>query len=437
MSSVATEAQYNLLYYCYAPLGVEGRERVAAALSQSQPEAAAPDGPDGVAAAAAAAAPFGRAMGRSASPPLPLSGRARVGLDGLNASLTGARGALEAHAALVSSLSDFAGLAPIDFKYAPVLASRASTDAAFPRALFAGFSVIRVAEIVTLNAPGADAARGGRHAAPADFHALITAPRARTVLIDVRNAYESDIGAFAPPPGAPVELLRPAVRRFEEMPAWVEAHADALRAAPTIAMYCTGGVRCERFSALVRARFPAADVVQLAGGVQRYMEAAEAGALRDASRWRGKLFVFDDRPPVAVATDAAANPHLPGVMGACVRCAAPWDTYAWQRCAGCGVLVLLCDACIQQADATLADATPGAPPPPPPPPPLACRACATHGPPRKAEKKQTSRRKKREPRPDLAAAAAEKRQLKLLQPQAPLEETDTYFLWDDDNDQIM
>ena len=233
-----------------------------------------------------------------------------------------------------------------------------------------------VEEIVTLGAAarGERAQGAARHAPPAEFHALLTGAAASaqgSVLIDCRNAFESDIGTLVPAQGSNLSLLRPPVRRFEDMVAWTEAHAEALARAPRIAMFCTGGVRCERYSALVRSRFPGADVVQLEGGVQRYMEAAEAGALAGPpaggaaaqeqpplaaaaagssaapSRWQGRLYVFDERPAVHVAGEVAAgrNPHLPGVRGACAACSAPQDEYTGHRCSRCRVLVLVCGQC--------------------------------------------------------------------------------------------
>jgi rhodanese-related sulfurtransferase len=147
---------------------------------------------------------------------------------------------------------------------------------------------------------------------------------AADVLIDVRNGYETDIGHMVPPPG--VRLLLPGTRTFAEMPAWFDAHAEELRGR-TVLMYCTGGVRCERASAYLREKGAGFErVFQLAGGVQRYMEAAEAGVLCGETRasdpadaaasaaasrgaapqcpppaptlWAGKLLVFDGRSAV-------------------------------------------------------------------------------------------------------------------------------------------
>lgn len=393
---------HNLLYYVYCPLGVAGRERVAAALvspSSSADSTAAPPP-----SSAAALPPSGACASSAAAPPGGVViGRVRVGLDGINASLTGPRALLEAHASLVSALPDVASAPAIDFKYAPVLDSRSAHDPSFPRASFTDVRVQRVAEIVTLRAPAAtpgDPAHGGRHAAPADFHALLTAPSPPgSVLIDVRNAYESDVGTFEPAPSAGLAVFRPPVRRFDQMPAWVEEHAEALGAAPVIAMFCTGGIRCERFSAMVKERFPRADVVQLAGGIQRYMEAAEAGAgggggaaepaasaaapLPGGSRWRGRLFNFDERPPVRVVTDVleSESPHLPGILGSCVLCAASWDEYSWLRCAKCGVLVLACDACVAAGGGVEAVK-----------PKLQCNLCATAPPPPPPKAKGAAKR---------------------------------------------
>jgi len=186
-------------------------------------------------------------------------------------------------------------------------------------------------------------------------------------MIDVRNAYEHAVGTFAPPLG--VKLLLPPVKTFAEMPAWL-ASADVsseLSSASKVLAFCTGGVRCERFTSLLRERFPSKEVFQLEGGIQRYMEAGEKGLLGGQSAWAGRLFVFDERPPVRLAgcleegvggggsacsdgsgapASAGAAPHKDLVLGRCLLCSAPWDQYlGWLRCAKCGMLVLVCQEC--------------------------------------------------------------------------------------------
>lgn len=142
-------------------------------------------------------------------------------------------------------------------------------------------------------------------------------------------------------------------------------------------MYCTGGVRCERVSALLRQRGPGFErVYQLAGGVQRYLEASEAGDLpcigpasrtsghssapRSHSLWAGRLLVFDGRGSVlssgALPLEGVGGISLPlpelaaaaagvGVLGNCVVCTAPHDLYCGLRCGFCGVQVLVCPTC--------------------------------------------------------------------------------------------
>jgi UPF0176 protein len=376
-------AAYKLLYYVYADLGEEGRSRVCLALQ-------APAHPA-------------------------LSGHLRCGLDGLNGSLGGPRHALEAHAARVAALPDLSAAGPIDFKYAPLLATRAG----LPAAAFAAYRVLAVEEIVTLGAAarGERAQGAARHAPPAEFHALLTGAAASaqgSVLIDCRNAFESDIGTLVPAQGSNLALLRPAVRRFEDMVAWTEAHAEELARAPRIAMFCTGGVRCERYSALVRSRFAGADVVQLEGGLQRYMEAAEAGAMGGQppaagssssssssssaapSRWQGRLYVFDERPAVHVAGEAASNPHLPGVLGACAACSAPQDEYTGHRCARCRVLVLVCAQCREGGGGEAAGQA------------LVCSMCR-QGVAWERARTRVRGRRQRQARPDKAAEAALRR----------------------------
>jgi len=142
-------------------------------------------------------------------------------------------------------------------------------------------------EIVTLRAPEADPTQPGTYIHPQDWNALVDDPD--VILIDTRNDYEVAIGSFR---GA----LNPQTESFTELPAWVEAFkaslpADAPR--PKVAMFCTGGIRCEKSTALMRAHgFD--DVVHLKGGILKYLEEVPA----DQSRWQGECFVFDQRVSV-------------------------------------------------------------------------------------------------------------------------------------------
>ncbi|MDX2094847.1 MAG: rhodanese domain-containing protein [Alphaproteobacteria bacterium] len=147
-------------------------------------------------------------------------------------------------------------------------------------------------ELISIGVPTFPAQCVGHYVAPADWNALITAPD--VVTIDTRNDYEFTIGHFA---GA----VNPATRNFKQMVAWTQAHLlpELLAsqrgecAAPRIAMYCTGGIRCEKYSSyLVALGFP--HVYHLHGGILAYLEQVPPAQ----SLWRGGCFVFDERTSV-------------------------------------------------------------------------------------------------------------------------------------------
>ncbi len=149
------------------------------------------------------------------------------------------------------------------------------------------------AEIVTMGEPGIDPLDAGVHVPPAQWNALVDDPD--TVVIDTRNAYEVAVGTFA---GA----IDPGTGSFRAFPEWVRAHRDEL-AGKRVAMFCTGGIRCEKATALMKAE-GVADVFHLDGGILRYLEEVPAAE----SRWQGECFVFDER--VAVGHGLAAGSHV-------------------------------------------------------------------------------------------------------------------------------
>jgi UPF0176 protein len=161
-------------------------------------------------------------------------------------------------------------------------------------------------EIVTLGVPGVDPLqRVGTSVPPAEWNALIRDPG--TLLIDTRNTYEVKVGTFA---GA----LDPGTASFRDFPAWVERVLPAVlaeRRPERLALFCTGGIRCEKATAhLLREGYEA--VHQLRGGILGYLEAMAP----EESLWRGECFVFDQR--------AALNPQLqPGEHVLCHACRQP------------------------------------------------------------------------------------------------------------------
>ena len=163
-------------------------------------------------------------------------------------------------------------------------------------------------EIVTMGQPDLDPLAGvGTYVAPEDWNALISDPD--TIVIDTRNDYEVQIGSFE---GA----IDPQTTSFREFPEWFRAKRAELEAegrSPKIAMFCTGGIRCEKSTAFARAE-GVEDVFHLKGGILNYLEHVP----EDESLWRGECFVFDER--VSVGHGLA-----PGDHGLCRACRRPLD----------------------------------------------------------------------------------------------------------------
>ncbi|MGE0024338.1 MAG: rhodanese-related sulfurtransferase [Hyphomicrobium sp.] len=192
------------------------------------------------------------------------------------------------------------------------LVSKESSAAVMP---FGRLKVRLKREIVTLRRPEADPARAvGTYVKPEDWNALIAEPD--VLLIDTRNAYEVAIGTFE---GA----IDPATRAFTEFPEFVAAKLDPARDR-RIAMFCTGGIRCEKASSYLLAQgFP--EVYHLEGGILKYLETVPP----EESRWRGECFVFDGR----VALEHGLEP---GTHVMCEACGAPMAADAPQ-CPACSV----------------------------------------------------------------------------------------------------
>lgn len=151
-------------------------------------------------------------------------------------------------------------------------------------------------EIVTMGQPDIDPLDTGHYVAPADWNDLIAQPD--TIVIDTRNDYEVALGSFT---GA----IDPQTRTFRDFPEWFRAHRDELLsrdATPKIAMFCTGGIRCEKSTAFLKAE-GLDEVYHLKGGILAYLEAIPA----EQSRWEGECFVFDERVSVGHALAPGDN----------------------------------------------------------------------------------------------------------------------------------
>ncbi len=223
--------------------------------------------------------------------------------EGLNGTIAGAPEAVEALFEMLRAEPGMAGLTP-----------RLHAAPALP---FARWKVKVKREIVTMGVAEVDPARGvGTYVDPADWNALISAPD--TILIDTRNDYEVAIGSFA---GA----IDPDTASFGDFPAWFDAQAETWRAegrSPRIAMFCTGGIRCEKSTAYARARgFD--EVYHLKGGILAYLAEIEAAD----SLWQGECFLFDERISITHG-ERTGNARL------CAQCGQPILPDAAHGCAG-------------------------------------------------------------------------------------------------------
>jgi UPF0176 protein len=202
---------------------------------------------------------------------LGLKGSVLLAPEGINGTLAGTD---EGIAAFINELQQgdlFGGrLDNLELKY--------SQAAAMP---FQRLKVRLKKEIVTLGDAATDPTRQvGTYVEPADWNDLIASPD--TLVLDTRNAFEVAMGTFE---GA----IDPGIKNFGQFREFAASHLDPAKHR-RIAMFCTGGIRCEKASAFLLARgFD--EVFHLKGGILKYLE----GVPEDESRWRGECFVFDER----------------------------------------------------------------------------------------------------------------------------------------------
>ena len=198
---------------------------------------------------------------------LGIRGSVLVAAEGVNGTVSGTAEALARFLDLLRSEPGCADLTP-----------QWSTA---PRQPFGRLKVRLKREIVTMGAPAVRPVDGvGTYVSPRDWNALIATPD--VALIDTRNAFEVALGTFE---GAE----DPGLERFGEFPDWWSAARGRL-AGKRVAMFCTGGIRCEKATALALAG-GAREVFHLRGGILAYL----AETRPQESRWRGECFVFDER----------------------------------------------------------------------------------------------------------------------------------------------
>jgi UPF0176 protein len=139
-------------------------------------------------------------------------------------------------------------------------------------------------EIVTMGVSGIDPERiVGTYVKPKDWNDLISDPN--VIVIDTRNDYEVEIGSFK-------DAINPDITAFGEFPDWIDGNID-IENQPKVAMFCTGGIRCEKSTALLK-EAGVNEVYHLEGGILKYLEQIP----KEESLWDGQCFVFDERVSV-------------------------------------------------------------------------------------------------------------------------------------------
>ena len=224
-------------------------------------------------------------------------GSVLVADEGVNGTISGPQ---QGVSVLLSRLRDRLALGAQPFERLEV--KRSWSD----RPVFRRFRARRKKEIVTIGVAGANPRSSvGIYVDPQDWNGMVDDPD--TLVIDTRNSYETAIGSFE---GA----LDPGTESFRDFPAWAERTLRPLiaRQQPErIAMFCTGGIRCEKASSYLQQN-GFGPVHHLRGGILNYLEQVSEGE----SRWQGECFVFDQR--------VALNHQLePGVHSLCHACGLP------------------------------------------------------------------------------------------------------------------
>lgn len=175
----------------------------------------------------------------------------------------------------------------------------------------------------------------GKRLKPAEF--LEAMKEENVLIVDVRNDYEYDIGHFK-------NAVRPDVKNFKQFPEWAKKNKELLKNKKILA-YCTGGVRCEKFSGyLVREGFT--NVNQLKGGIIAYSKHPDT----KGSLFEGKCYVFDER--IAVDVNFAEGTMI---VGKCFHCGSPSDRYVNCANLSCHTQFLCCDNCEEKTVKTCSE----------------------------------------------------------------------------------
>lgn len=250
---------------------------------------------------------------------LHLKGRILISTHGINGTVGGDINDLKAYVKETKSFASFKSMA---FKWSD------GTRDHFPK-----LQVKVRDEIVSFGA--ADELRvdetgvigGGTHLKPEQVHKLVEEKGDEVVFFDGRNAYEAKVGRFKNAVVPDARTSKDFIRELES------GKYDSIKQKPVVT-YCTGGIRCEVLSSLMKNR-GFTDVYQMDGGIVKYGK-----KYGDDGLWEGSLYVFDDRMGIEFSDHAK-------IIGECIHCKAKTSNYENCALASCNDLVLICEACTQ------------------------------------------------------------------------------------------
>ncbi len=201
--------------------------------------------------------------------PEQLCGTMLIASEGINGTMAGSAETIDR---LLAVLQEKTGLERSEVKF------QTTDEAPFGRLKF-----LVKSEIIAFRNAVVDTTQAGTYVEPQDWNALIADPE--VLLLDTRNQYETECGTFA-------DAVDPKIEKFSDFVTYVRENLDPAKH-PKVAMFCTGGIRCEKASAfMLQEGF--AEVYHLQGGILKYLEEVP----EPASRWNGKCFVFDRRRAV-------------------------------------------------------------------------------------------------------------------------------------------
>ncbi|MSX59928.1 MAG: rhodanese-related sulfurtransferase [Actinobacteria bacterium] len=248
---------------------------------------------------------------------LNLKGRILISKHGINGTVGGEMADVKKY---VRETRRYPGFKKITFKWSD------GTGNEFPR-----LRVVVKDELVAFGSPDEiqvdenGVVGGGIHLRPEQVEELVKERGDDVVFFDGRNAYEAKIGKFKNAIVPDVDTSRDFIREIES------GKYDHIKDKPVVT-YCTGGIRCEILSAVMKKR-GFNEVYQIDGGIVKYGE-----RFGDDANWEGSLYIFDDRMAMDFSDKAK-------VIGECEKCSAPTKDFRNCNTASCHQLILLCDSC--------------------------------------------------------------------------------------------